>query len=141
MKLNKKLIQEFRSLGSNIRAFGWGFFLQILLLFLHVFQAHTYFVLVTSRFGNKSSEIQLAHVMTVHMNGSPSDLGVKVKLRLQSHDQDVNDIPYKPAIDELGSISSQVTLLGKLESLGTNFQFYRNPQQNKKLIHIHMIPA
>lgn len=61
--------------------------------------------------------------MTVHMNGSPADLGVKVKLRLQSHDQNVNDIPYKPAIEELRSISSQVTLLGKLESLGTNFEF------------------
>lgn len=61
--------------------------------------------------------------MTVHMNGSPADLGVKAKLRLQSHDQNVNDIPYKPAIEELRSISSQVTLLGKLESLGTNFEF------------------
>lgn len=75
------------------------------------------------RFGNKSLEIQLAHVMTVHMNGSPADLGVKAKLRLQSHDQNVNDIPYKPAIEELRSISSQVTLLGKLESLGTYFEF------------------
>lgn len=74
-------------------------------------------LLALYRFGNKSSEIQLAHVMTVHMNGSPADLGVKAKLRLQSRDQDVNNIPYKPAIEELGSISSQVTLLGKLESL------------------------
>lgn len=72
--------------------------------------------------------------MTVHMNGSPADLGVKMKLRLQSLDQDVNDIPYKPAIEELGSISSQVTLLGKLERLGTDFQFYRSTQQNKSLI-------
>lgn len=74
--------------------------------------------------------------MTVHMNGSPADLGVKMKLRLQSLDQDVNDIPYKPAIEELGSISSQVTLLGKLERLGTDFQFYRSTQQNKSLISI-----
>lgn len=94
-----------------------GGFFQIFLL-LHVFQAH-----LICRFGNKSLEIQLAHVMTVHMNGSPADLGVKAKLRLQSHDQNVNDIPYKPAIEELRSISSQVTLLGKLESLGTNFEF------------------
>lgn len=70
------------------------------------------------------------------MNGSPADLGVKMKLRLQSLDQDVNDIPYKPAIEELGSISSQVTLLGKLERLGTDFQFYRSTQQNKSLISI-----
>lgn len=69
--------------------------------------------------------------MTVHINGSPADLGVKVKLRLQSHDQDVNDIPYKPAIEELRSISSKVTLLGKLESLGTDFQINRSPQQDK----------
>lgn len=75
------------------------------------------YLLALYRFGNKSLEIQLAHVMTVHMNGSPADLGVKAKLRLQSHDQNVNDIPYKPAIEELRSISSQVTLLGKLESL------------------------
>lgn len=75
------------------------------------------YLLALYRFGNKSLEIQLAHVMTVHINGSPADLGVKVKLRLQSHDQDVNDIPYKPAIEELRSISSKVTLLGKLESL------------------------
>lgn len=74
--------------------------------------------------------------MTVHMNGSPADLGVKMKLRLQSLDQDVNDIPYKPAIEELGSISSQVTLLGKLERLGTDFQFYRSTQQNKSSISI-----
>lgn len=74
--------------------------------------------------------------MTVHMNGSPADLGVKMKLRLQSLDQDVNGIPYKPAIEELGSISSQVTLLGKLERLGTDFQFYRSTQQNKSLISI-----
>lgn len=74
--------------------------------------------------------------MTVHMNGSPADLGVKMKLRLQSLDQDVNDIPYKPAIEELGSISSQVTLLGKLERLGTDFQFYRSTQQNKSLLSI-----
>lgn len=75
------------------------------------------YLLALYRFGNKSLEIQLAHVMTVHMNGSPADLGVKAKLRLQSHDQNMNDIPYKPAIEELRSISSQVTLLGKLESL------------------------
>lgn len=65
------------------------------------------------------------------MNGSPADLGVKVKLRLQSLDQDVNVIPYKPAIEELRSISSKVTLLGKLESLGTDFQINRSPQQDK----------
>lgn len=78
--------------------------------------------------------------MTVHINGSPADLGVKVKLRLQSHDQDVNDIPYKPAIEELRSISSKVTLLGKLESLGTDFQINRNPQQDK-ICGIHIILA
>lgn len=63
-----------------------------------------------------------------------------MKLRLQSHDQDVNDIPYKPAIEELRSISSKVTLLGKLESLGTDFQINRSPQQ-AKICGIHVILA
>ncbi|XP_062573400.1 VPS9 domain-containing protein 1-like [Saccostrea cucullata] len=75
------------------------------------------YLLALYRFANKSSEMQVAHVMTVHMNSLPEALGVKKKLQLQSHDQDLTYIPYKPAIEELQTISSQVTLLGKLECL------------------------
>ncbi|XP_061166551.1 VPS9 domain-containing protein 1-like [Saccostrea echinata] len=75
------------------------------------------YLLALYRYANKSSELQVAHVMTVHMNSLPEALGVKKKLQLQSHDQDLTYIPYKPAIEELQTISSQVTLLGKLECL------------------------
>ncbi|XP_048735717.2 VPS9 domain-containing protein 1-like [Ostrea edulis] len=73
------------------------------------------YLLALYRFANKSSELQVAHVMTVHMNCLPGTLGVKKKLQL--HGQDLTYIPYRAAIEELRSIPSQVTLLGKLESL------------------------
>ena len=87
------------------------------------------------RYGNKSSEVKIAHVMTVHWNCLPAELGVKQKLRLESHDQNLHDIPYQPAIEELRTISSKVTLLGKLESLGMGILFLLISSQPKIFCH------
>ncbi|XP_033755082.1 VPS9 domain-containing protein 1-like [Pecten maximus] len=82
------------------------------------FQPIWQYLMALYRLANEPKERAVAYVMTRHQHSGPKDFNVSKKLRLDQGTSDQeNNYPYHPAVAQLQAITTQCTLLDKLECL------------------------